>query len=263
MSTHQIVVNRKHMREFFLKKLNNKGISHENVKVFWFSNSIENIFVSKNSPYCDSDFPYPPLTLYELMTFCMYSGASFMEVMQHTCASYDYFHCCLYQKIYDSFYKLMDVIKTNNDSIYSSEIEGIFINPAINLWKYIYSTIKEYFSSINIPDLPFRNNNIFIIQNYPEVFDDLDAFGGYIYRVMKTLNNDTILDSIIAFNLVTEIRRHIEDFKNNVFYDIRQRRMVHTHGYMGGCPYCGCHSISTYTDGTAECDRCGLLFRYS
>lgn len=261
MTTNKITVKRDHMRKFFLEKLNNNGITHENVKIFWFSNSIGNIFVSKNSPYCDSDFPYPPPSLYELMMFCVYSGASFMEVMQHTCASYDYFHCCLYHKMYDSFYKLMNMIKTNNGCIYSSEIEGLFDNAAINLWKNIYSTIKEYFSSIDIPDLPFAHDNISIIQNYPQVFDDLDALGGYIYRTMKALNNNRILDSIIAFNLIAQIQLHIQDFKNNIFYDIKEQKMAHTHGVMR-CPYCGCGSIYTYIDGTADCDRCGHSFRY-
>jgi uncharacterized protein (DUF983 family) len=38
--------------------------------------------------------------------------------------------------------------------------------------------------------------------------------------------------------------------------------MSFTKGRIDECPYCGSHSISTYIDGTAECDECGREFRY-
>lgn len=40
-------------------------------------------------------------------------------------------------------------------------------------------------------------------------------------------------------------------------------KMIYTYGRFTPCPYCGNKGTSTYTDGTAQCDKCRRWFRYS
>lgn len=107
------------MRNFFMRKLADGGFAPQGVDYRWSPNSIGNIFTENKSLYLDSDLTYPSPSLYELMVFCIYSGAAFSDVMQYTPASYDYFHCCLYEELYGSFYKLTNYIKKRSDLYFS------------------------------------------------------------------------------------------------------------------------------------------------
>lgn len=49
---------------------------------------------------------------------------------------------------------------------------------------------------------------------------------------------------------------------DNDYSDLKESESLpFTHGVLQ-CPYCSSNYISTYIDGTAECDRCGKEFRY-
>ena len=112
----QVNVNKEDMRNFFVTKLAEKGFAPIGVDYSWWPNAIENIFASNKSPYLDPNGKYPSPSLYELMVFCIYSGAAFTETMGLTAASYDYFHCKLYDELYGQFCKLTNYIK--NDKLY-------------------------------------------------------------------------------------------------------------------------------------------------
>ena len=77
----QVNVNREEMRNFFLSKLADGGFAPQGADYRWSPNSIGNIFTGNKSLYLDSDLTYPSPSLYELMVFCIYSGAAFSEVM--------------------------------------------------------------------------------------------------------------------------------------------------------------------------------------
>lgn len=266
----QVNVNKEDMRNFFLNKLSEGGFAPKGVDYLWLPNSIENIFTNNESPYFDSDLSYPQPSLYELMVFCIYSGAAFNEVMQYTPASYDYFHCSLYEELYGSFYKLTQYIKNGRTCTYPEEIEDDFTNNAIRLYEYLYKIVEEYFSSIGVSDLPDGSfSDVFsIITNPIQVFKDLDSIGANLHNVVRALCtgerswSGISMESILPYRLTNAIRTHVNDLKNNLFFDISQRNMIHTHGNIGTCPYCGSRNISTYINGTAECNRCGRSFRY-
>lgn len=271
----QVNVNREDMRKFFVNKLSEGGFAPEGVDYRWWPNAIENIFTENKSLYLDPDLSYPSPSLYELMVFCIYSGAAFTEVLQFTAASYDYFHCSLYEALYGTFYKLTNYIKNQRTCTFPEEIENDFTDNAINLYEYLYKIVEEYFSSIGVPDLPFIRNydgslseGFFVIINSVQVFKDLDSIGANLYNVVRALRTGERAwpgiskDPILSFQLCNTIRYHANDLGKNLFFDISQRNMRHTHGNIGLCPYCGSRSISTYIDGTAECKHCGRFFRY-
>ena len=271
----QVNVNREEMRNFFMCKLADEGFAPQGVDYRWSPNSIGNIFTENKSLYLDSDQTFPSPSLYELMVFCIYSGAAFSDAMQYTPASYDYFHCCLYEELYGSFYKLTNYIKNGRTCTFPEEIEEDFTDNAISLYEYLYKIVEEYFSSIGIPDLPFSRNydgtlsdGFFVIINMIQVFNDLDSIGSNLYNIVRALQTGERLwpgissESILSLKLRRTIRNRASDLGQNLFFDISQRNMIHTHGHWGACPYCGSRSISTYIDGTAECNHCGRMFRY-
>lgn len=235
----QVNVNREDMRNFFLNKLVEGGFAPKGVDYIWWPNSIENIFTNSTSPYLDSELQYPTPSLYELMVFCVYSGAAFNEVMQFTPASYDYFHCCLYEELYGKFYKLSNYIQNGRTSTFPEEIEDDFTNNAINLFEYLYKIVEEYFSSIGVPDLPFTRNydgslseGFFIIINSIQVFKDLDSIGANLYNIVRALRTGErswpgiSKELILSSQLSNAIRNHANDLGNNLFFDINQRRMI-------------------------------------
>lgn len=271
----QVNVNREDMRNFFLSQLAKGGFTPEGVDYLWFPNSIENIFTKNTSPYLDLDLEFPAPSLYELMVFCIYSGAAFNEVMQVTPASYDYFHYSLYDDLYGSFYKLTAYIQNGRTSTFPEEVEDDFTPNAINLYEYLYKIVEGYFSSIGVPDIPFIKNYdgtpseaLFVMGNPIQVFKDLDSIGANLYNVVRALRtgerswSGISKEPILSFQLSNAIRAHAHDLGNNLFFDINQRNMIHTHGNMSTCPYCGSPYTTKYFDGTAECNRCGRTFRY-
>ena len=270
----QVNVDKEDMRSFFVTKLAEGGFAPKNVGYRWWPNCIENIFTNNKSPYLDSE-QYPSPSLYELMVFCVYSGAAFTEVMEVTPASYDYFHCSLLDELYGHFCKLTNYIKNQRNSPFSYEIENDFTNNAINLYEYLYDVVEEYFTSIGVPDLPFEryydgtlSDGFFVIINKDQVFRDLDSIGANLYNVVRALRTGECSwpgiskESILSSRLCSTIRANYRDLGNNLFFDISQRNMKHTHGNIGSCPYCGSGFITTYFDGTAECNRCGRTFIY-
>ena len=49
---------------------------------------------------------------------------------------------------------------------------------------------------------------------------------------------------------------------SNSLEDIDDRALVHTHGRMSPCPYCGSDDVTTYMDGTANCHHCQEWYKY-
>lgn len=271
----QVNVNKEDMRNFFVTKLAEKGFAPKGVDYSWWPNAIENIFASNKSPYLDSNSKYPSPSLYELMVFCIYSGAAFTETMGLTAASYDYFHCKLYDELYGQFYKLTNYIKNKRNSTFPEEVEEDYTNNAINLYEFLYQIVEEYFASIGVQDLPFEryydgtlSDGFFIIMNKHQVFSDLDSIGANLYNVRRALRTGErswpgiSKEPILSFQLSNSIRINAHDLGNNLFFDINQRNVRHTHGNIGACPYCGGTYITKYFDGTAECNLCRRIFRY-
>ena len=233
----QVSVNKEDMRNFFVNKLAEGGFAPKGVGYRWWPNCIENIFTNTLSPYLDPDLTYPSPSLYELMVFCIYSGAAFTETMESTPASYDYFHCCLYDELYGKFYKLTNYIKNQRNSTFPEEIEDDFTDTAINLYEYLYEIVEEYFSSIGVPDLPFERyyngslaDGFFIIINKQQVFSDLDSIGANLYNVGRALRAGQCSwagiskESILSFELSDAIRRNVHNLGKNLFFDINTRR---------------------------------------
>ena len=271
----QVYVNIEEMRNFFVNKLSEANFAPKGIGYSWWPNSIDNIFASNKSPYLDPNAEFPSPSLYELMVFCIYSGAAFTETLGFTAASYDYFHCRLYEELYGQFYRLTTYIKDGRSCYFPEVIEDDFSNHAINLYEYLYEVVEEYFSSIGVPDLPFMRNpdgtlsdGYFIIINKVDVFNDLDSIGANLYNVGRALRTGErswqgiSKDSILSAELSNTIQAYAHDLGNHLFSDINQRNMMHTHGNMSTCPYCGSPYTTKYFDGTAECNRCGRTFRY-
>ena len=271
----QVNVNKEDMRNFFVTKLAEKGFAPKGVDYSWWPNAIENIFASNKSPYLDPNGKYPSPLLYELMVFCIYSGAAFTETMGLTAASYDYFHCKLYDELYGQFCKLTNYIKNERNSTFPEEIEEDYTNNAINLYEFLYQIVEEYFSFIGVPDMPFTRNydgslsdGFFVIMNKHQVFSDLDSIGANLYNVGQALRTGVrswpgiSKEPILSFQLSNSIRINAHDLGNNLFFDINQRNIRHTYGNIGSCPYCGGTYITKYFDGTAECNHCHRIFRY-
>lgn len=235
----QVNVNREDMRNFFVSKLSDAGFAPKGVNYNWWPNDIENIFASDKSPYLDPDAQFPTPSLYELIVFCIYSGAAFTEAMEITAASYDYFHCSLYEELYGPFYKLTNYIKNQRSSCFPEEVEDDFTNNAINLYEYLYKIVEEYFSSIGVPDLPFTRSyddslseGFFAIMNSEQVFSDLDAIGANLYNVGRALRTGQrswagiSMESILSSELSFSIKSNAYDLGNNLFFDINQRDMM-------------------------------------
>jgi hypothetical protein len=142
--------------------------------------------------------------------------------MEITAASYDYFHCSLYEELYGPFYKLTNYIKNQRSSCFPEEVEDDFTNNAINLYEYLYEIVEEYFSSIGVPDLPFERyyngslaDGFFIIINKQQVFSDLDSIGANLYNVGRALRAGQCSwagiskESILSFELSDAIRRNV------------------------------------------------------
>ncbi len=271
----QVNVNKEDMRNFFVNKLAEANFAPKGVGYRWWPNAIENIFASNESPYLDSNAKFPPPSLYELMVFCIYSGAAFTETLGFTAASYDYFHYRLYEDLYGQFTRLTTYIKENRNCLFPEIIEDDFSSHAINLYEYLYKIVEEYFSSIGVPDLPFVRNfdgslsdGFFVIMNQHQVFSDLDSIGANLYNIGRALRSGErswqgiSKETILSKELSDAIRVKAHDLGNNLFFDITQQNMMHTHGNIGVCPYCGSRSVSTYISGTAECNCCGRRFRY-
>lgn len=235
----QVNVNKEDMRNFFVTKLAEKGFAPKGVDYSWWPNAIENIFASNKSPYLNSNCKYPSPSLYELMVFCIYSGAAFTETMGLTAASYDYFHCKLYDELYGSFYKLTNYIKNERNSTFPEEIEEDYTNNAINLYEFLYQIVEEYFSSIGVPDLPFTRNydgslsdGFFVIMNKHQVFSDLDSIGANLYNVGQALRTGVrswpgiSKEPILSFQLSNSIRINAHNLGNNLFFDLNQRNII-------------------------------------
>ena len=112
------------------------------------------------------------------------------------------------------------------------------------------------------------SDGYFIIINKVDVFNDLDSIGANLYNVGRALRTGErswqgiSKDSILSAELSNTIQAYAHDLGNHLFSDINQRNMMHTHGNMSTCPYCGSPYTTKYFDGTAECNRCGRTFRY-
>ena len=170
---------------------------------------------------------------------------------------------------------MTNYIKNKRNSTFPEEVEEDYTNNAINLYEFLYQIVEEYFASIGVQDLPFEryydgtlSDGFFIIMNKHQVFSDLDSIGANLYNVRRALRTGErswpgiSKEPILSFQLSNSIRINAHDLGNNLFFDINQRNVRHTHGNIGACPYCGGTYITKYFDGTAECNLCRRIFRY-
>lgn len=52
---------------------------------------------------------------------------------------------------------------------------------------------------------------------------------------------------------------YVEESENNTD---PPDKMIHTHGQISPCPFCGSHEVKTYSDGIAQCIKCKEWWEY-
>lgn len=99
-----------------------------------------------------------------------------------------------------------------------------------------------------------------------DVYDELELEESYEYKKYKKykiyedyLDNEQFYNSGHGYLDASEWR----NYSKGDLGSTNDGEMLFTNGRLWPCPYCGFDGTTTYSDGTARCDRCHRWFRYA
>jgi hypothetical protein len=102
-----------------------------------------------------------------------------------------------------------------------------------------------------------------------ELFMKLMLLRKDIHSVITNYDEHIVIITTKSFviNILLEepYVKHNSSIEDNAYFDEESDEddsIAFTNGKWSPCPYCGSKRISTFMDGTAQCDECKRVFRY-